>query len=79
LYGDQKILEVYKRRRVIKSLAWAAAGVALRADGGLSRALLAAGDEFASMRRLGSEGTFGWPATPRKSVACPISIQMLVF
>jgi meiotically up-regulated gene 157 (Mug157) protein len=68
LCGDQKILEVYKRRRVIKSLAWAAAGVALRADGGLSRALLAAGDEFASMRPAAGQRRFVSDAVEAKIV-----------
>jgi len=43
-------LKTYKRRTVIKSLACAAAGVALRANCGLSRALISAGNDFVSMR-----------------------------
>ncbi|HEY2974563.1 MAG TPA: glycoside hydrolase family 125 protein [Pyrinomonadaceae bacterium] len=43
-------LEMYQRRTVIKSLACAAAGVALRTDRVLSGALPSAGNEFVSMR-----------------------------
>ncbi len=51
-------LEMYKRRTVIKSLAFAAAGVALRSGNGLSRALLSARDEFVSKRPAAGQRKF---------------------
>ncbi|HEY3037411.1 MAG TPA: glycoside hydrolase family 125 protein [Pyrinomonadaceae bacterium] len=49
---------MYKRRTVIKSLACAAAGVALRPDRGLSSALLSAGHEFVSKRPAAGQRRF---------------------
>jgi meiotically up-regulated gene 157 (Mug157) protein len=61
-------LEKYKRRTVIKSLACAAAGVALRTDKVLSRALLSAGDEFVSMRPATGQRRFVSDAVEAKIV-----------
>src|SRR6266496_3308010 len=49
---------IYKRRMVIKSLGYAAVGVALGADSGLSRALLSAGHEFVSKRPAAGQRKF---------------------
>ncbi len=59
---------MYKRRTVIKSLAFAAAGVALSADSGLSRALLSAGDEFVSRRPAAGQRKFVSDAVEAKIV-----------
>jgi len=59
---------MYKRRTVIKSLAFAAAGVALSADSGLSRALLSAGDEFVSRRPAAGQRKFLSDAVEAKIV-----------
>jgi meiotically up-regulated gene 157 (Mug157) protein len=61
-------LEKYKRRTVIKSLACAAAGVALRTDKVLSHALLSAGDEFVSMRPATGQRRFVSDAVEAKIV-----------
>jgi uncharacterized protein len=49
---------MYNRRTVIKALAGAAAGVALRADWGFSRALVPAAHEFVSKRPAASQRKF---------------------
>ena len=59
---------MYKRRTVIKSLAFAAAGVALSAESGLSRALLSAGDEFVSRRPAAGQRKFVSDAVEAKIV-----------
>src|SRR6266850_8402454 len=51
-------LEMYKRRTVIKSLACAAAGVALNGGRVLSRSLFSAGDEFVSRRPASHQRKF---------------------
>ena len=59
---------MYKRRTVIKSLACAAAGVALRADRGLSRVVPSAGDHFVSMRPAAGQRKFVSDAVEAKIV-----------
>src|SRR5713226_8837201 len=63
-----KTVEMYKRRTVIKSLACAAAGVALNGDRVLSRALFSAGDEFVSMRPAAGQRKFVSDAVEAKIV-----------
>src|SRR6266496_4757807 len=59
---------IYKRRMVIKSLGYAAVGVALGADSGLSRALLSAGHEFVSKRPAAGQRKFVSEAVEAKIV-----------
>src|SRR6266536_6283358 len=59
---------IYKRRTLIKSLGYAAVGVALGADSGLSRALLSAGHEFVSKRPAAGQRKFVSDAVEAKIV-----------
>ena len=56
--GLDKPAEMYKRRTVIKGLAGAAAGVAVRADRGLSRMFMPADREFVSRRPAAGQRRF---------------------
>lgn len=60
--------ELYNRRTVIRSLACAAASVALMADRGLSRLLHSAGNEFLSKRPLAGQRKFVSDAVEAKIV-----------
>src|SRR6266576_3463548 len=61
-------LEMYKRRTLIKSLACATAGVALRGDRVLSRALFSAGNGFVSRRPASHQRKFVSDAVEAKIV-----------
>jgi meiotically up-regulated gene 157 (Mug157) protein len=65
---------MYKRRTVIKSLGYAAVGVALGADSGLSRALLSAGHEFVSKRPAVGHRKFVSEAVEDKIVDVKLAI-----
>jgi len=59
---------MHKRRTVIKSLACAAAGVALRTNSGLSRGILSEVDEFVSKRPAAGQRKFRSDAVEAKIV-----------
>src|SRR5438552_17971325 len=59
---------MYKRRTVIKSLGYAAAGLALRADSGLGPAFRAADHEFVSKRPAAGRRKFVSEAVEAKIV-----------
>ena len=65
---------MYKRRTVIKSLGYAAVGVALGGDGGLNCALLLAGDGFVSKRPAIDQRKFVSEAVEAKIVEVRLAI-----